>query len=155
MDLVEAADIDALAARLAGLEARSAALQTVADVLAGDPGDWVSLRERARAALEVPVPEAEIAPDAVIEAWGCPVCGRVDAPQPCLGVCVRRPVLMADAAGYRELAAGVEAAERRDEALGALAHLVVHVTPRPGQEERTRAALAGRARQLTAAAPSA
>ena len=60
------------------------------------------VQERAREAIRLPVPpEPDIA---VIEAWGCPRCGRIDAPQPCLGVCVRRPGAVADASEYRQFA---------------------------------------------------
>jgi hypothetical protein len=100
-----------------------------------------------RAAPAVPEPEAP-PPEEVVEAWGCPECGRVDAPQPCLDVCVRRPVLMADAADCRELAVAAAEAESENERLEAVVRLVAQLTPRPGSDERNRAALGARAAAL-------
>jgi hypothetical protein len=148
LDLVDAGDVDALAARLEALEARRPALREVVEELAaGALSGWPAVRAQARAALGVPVPEAGAGAE-IVEAWGCPQCGRVDAPQPCLGVCIRRPVLMADASEYRALADRVEPATQADRELSALARLAAHVNPRPGQEDRTRGALASRARAL-------
>jgi hypothetical protein len=45
--------------------------------------------------------------------WHCPNCGRVEAPQDCLGICVRRPVEMVPAADYDEARARYEAAHRQ------------------------------------------
>jgi hypothetical protein len=148
IDLVEVAEIDALADRLAALEARIAALSEVAEALAAEGAcDVESLRDAARAALQLKVPPAD-RDIKVVQAWGCPRCGRIDAPQPCLGVCVRRPVLMADASEYRTPAEQAERAARRDRALSELARLVAYVNPRPGHEERGLAALRARARAL-------
>ena len=78
--------------------------------------------------------------------WWCPRCGGVDAPQPCLGVCIRTPVRWANAGRARETQArAVALLARTDELLAVLA-LVAHTRPRPGQEARHSRAVRQRAR---------
>ena len=81
-----------------------------------------------------------------MQAWGCPACGRVDAPQPCLDVCIRRPVLMADAAEYRALEPHAAAAAERERRLRPPVRLLAYVTPRRGEDERTHRGLRAAAR---------
>jgi|SRR5215217_3886109 len=137
LDLVDAGHVDALAEHVAALEQRVRGLRA----LAGDAGAGLPvLRQRARAALRTPVPPRE--PEApIVEAWGCPDCGRIDAPQPCLGVCERRPLLMADADEYRRLALAADALAAEERALARRARLVANVTARPGHEAATTEAL--------------
>ena len=99
LDLVDVDDLVAIATRAEALDERVAELREVARALVeDDPVDWSAVHERARAAVLIAVPEA---PEAdVIEGWGCPRCGRVDAPQQCLGICIRRPGLVADVTEY-------------------------------------------------------
>ena len=120
LDLVDIVDLADAAERAEALEARVAALRELALAVAGDaPFAWAEVHERAREAIRLPVPpEPDIA---VIEAWGCPRCGRIDAPQPCLGVCVRRPGAVADASGYRRFAERSEQLAADDRALTGLA----------------------------------
>jgi hypothetical protein len=137
LDLVDAGDVDALATHVRGLERRVRALRALGDAANAPPHE---LRERARAALRLPVPPRDAATP-IVEAWGCPDCGRIDAPRPCLGVCERRPLLMADASEYRCLA--VVADELADEERRRLrgARLIASVRARPGYEHTTDAAL--------------
>ena len=152
LDIVDAAEVDALAERVDALEARSRAFQALlASLPAGRGVSWEALRQAARAALRLPLPEWRPEP-VIVQAWGCPDCGRIDAPQPCLDVCIRRPVLMTDAADYRELASALVEIEQREHNLRSLAELVVHVRPRPGFEQRTRDVLEAKARALCAQA---
>jgi hypothetical protein len=153
LDLVDVSDLELLAARLEALQARIAALRAVVVAIAGAvaPASWTAVRERARAALRLPVPDPE-APK-IVEAWGCPNCGRIDAPQPCLGVCVRHPVLMADARECHELLARVEEAMKTDRALSTIVRLAAHVRPQPGREDRTWTALRSRADDLLKESP--
>jgi hypothetical protein len=139
IDLVEADDVDAMEARLAALERRSDALAAVVERFVGDTAvDWdESVREDARAALRLPVP-APPGETLVVKAWGCPECGRVEAPQPCLDVCIRRPVAMADVSEYTRAAERVANAEARDEQLTEVVRLIAHVRPRPAEEQATR-----------------
>ena len=134
LDLVDAADVDALAARSEALTARANAFRKVLEAVAADR-DWDALRERARTALRIDLPTPP--EPTFVEAWGCPECGRVDAPQPCLDVCIRRPVLMTDAADYEALATQVTEREDHERGVAAVVRLIAYVTPRPGEEERT------------------
>lgn len=146
LDLVDVDDLVVIATRAEALEERTAELREVARTLLDDTVDWDAVRQRARAAvlMEVPAaPEVE-----VIEGWGCPRCGRVDAPQPCLGICIRRPGLVADIAEYREYAAEAQRLTEIDEPLAAFAHVVAGVRPRPGREQQTVESLRSRARRL-------
>lgn len=144
LDLIEAAELAPLQERLDALERRNAALRSVLDAFARDPeGAWDSAREAGRDALRLHVPDPPRAP-VVVAAWGCPDCGRVDAPQPCLDVCIRRPVEMADAAEYEELVARVSAAEEAERQLADVVGLIVHVRPRAGERAATRAWLVSR-----------
>lgn len=147
LDLVDVDDLVAIATRAEALEDRVATLRETVCALADDaPTDWTALKERARAAVQIAVPEAP-EPD-VIEGWGCPQCGRVDAPQPCLGICVRRPGLVADVAEYREYAEHAQRMAEIDRTLMAFAHVVAGVRPRPGREQQTLESLRSRAREL-------
>jgi hypothetical protein len=145
LDLVDTADLQALSAATEAREARIAALHELAETVeAGGPVDWAALRDRAWAALRLPAPEV---PDVeIIEAWGCPRCNRVDAPQPCIGVCIFRPRPVTDAREYRRLAPRAEHAVTADRVLSGIARLISTVTPRPGHEEATLAAVRARAR---------
>jgi hypothetical protein len=157
LDLVDADDLQALTAATDAREIRIAALQKLALTLADRTAvGWKALQDRARAAMRPATPDA---PDIeVIEAWGCPRCGRIDAPQPCLGICIRRPGTVADAREYRELAPRAERAAAADQALSGLARLILAVTPRPGREDATIAAVRARARhaldRMTVGAPA-
>jgi hypothetical protein len=146
LDLVDADDVDAAAARVAGLASRVAAFSAVVEAVATDAGSD-DVRERAHNALRIEVPEPSPEPK-VIEAWGCPECGRVDAPQPCLDVCIRHPVPMTDAAEYEVVAKQMEALEQSERELARVVRLIAHVTPRRGEEGRSRDALRTAARDV-------
>jgi hypothetical protein len=79
-----------------------------------------------------------------IEVWQCVGCGKIEAPQPCIGVCRDRRTLMVYAEDYDALAAQADA-------LRALVLQIATITPRPGDGERTYLALQARARALLAA----
>ena len=135
LDLVDVDDLVAIATRAEALDDRVAELRAIARALVDDdPVDLAAVQERARAAVLIAVPEAP-EPE-VIEAWGCPRCGRVDAPQPCLGICVRRPGLVADVSEYREYAAHAQRMAETDRTLSPFGHVVGGVHPRPGREHR-------------------
>jgi hypothetical protein len=144
LDLVEAFELDQVLARTRALEGRvrelSRALRTVVD-----RNDWAAARAIGRDALALEVPPAR-GPAAVIAAWGCPECGRIDAPQPCLDVCIRRPVEVADAEEYRRGTARELALAERERELTDAVRLLVHVSPRPGHEATTEAELTTRVR---------
>ena len=147
LDLVDVDDLVAIATRAEALEERVAALcETVRALAEDDPVDLTAVQERARAAVLIAVPEA---PEAdVIEGWGCPRCGRVDGPQQCLGICIRRAGLVADVVEYREYAAHAQRVAETDRALSTFARIVAGVRPRPGRERQTVENLRARASEL-------
>lgn len=63
-----------------------------------------------------------------IKVWRCMGCGRIDHPQPCLGICRDAKAELVDAADY-------EAAESRIAALEALLRRIAFTTPRSGESE--------------------
>ena len=145
LDLVDVVGLADVAERVEALEARVAALRALA-LAVGAQFVWTEVHARAREVIRLPVPpEPEVV---VIEAWGCPRCGRIDAPQPCLGVCVRRPGAVADASEYRRLAERSTRLAADDRALSGLARLLATVTPHPGREESTVVAVRSRALDL-------
>ncbi len=147
LDLVDGADLQALSVAIEAREARIAALRELAHMLTGSaPVGWTALQERARAALQLPAPELPHLE--LIQAWGCPRCGRIDAPQPCLGICVRRPGTVVDVRDYRRLAPRAERAAAADQALAGPARLLLTVTPRPGREDACITALRARAHHV-------
>lgn len=75
-----------------------------------------------------------------IKGWQCIGCGKVEAPQPCIGVCQDRPVELVDAANY-------DLALERIRALEALLNRVVLITPRAGEWERSYRLLQQQARE--------
>jgi hypothetical protein len=86
--------------------------------------------------------------------WWCPQCGGIDAPQPCLGICVWRPVEWVNRNEYdrerdRALAARAHENELRD-----LVRLIATVTPRDGGWERTWSALRTQAGQAPTDQPA-
>ena len=76
-----------------------------------------------------------------IAGWRCIGCGKVDAPQPCVGVCQDRKVELVLAGDYDALLA------RTQELESALA-LIARITPRDGEWEASWRALQERARQV-------
>jgi hypothetical protein len=137
LDIVDAGPLDALAAHVAALTFRVRELRALTRY--GD-APLSALRERARAALRLTVPARE-QDVPIYEAWGCPACGRIDAPQPCIGVCIRRPVLMAGAGDFRPPARAADELAAEEGNLALIARKIANVRPRPGYEHATADAL--------------
>jgi len=78
-----------------------------------------------------------------VEVWQCIGCGKIEAPQPCIGVCRDRRAHLVYAEDYDALAAEAER-------LRALVRRLAAITPRPGEAERTYGALQAQARELLA-----
>jgi len=87
------------------------------------------------------------APVERFEVWQCIGCGKIEGPQPCIGVCRDRRAQMIDAADYDALAAEAEA-------LRAVVRQIATITPRAGECERSYAALQARARELLGRLPA-
>ena len=88
-----------------------------------------------------------------ITAWQCIGCGRIEAPQQCIGVCRDRKVEFVEAADHDVTLAQLGAAVARAEALAAVVRQIANTTPRKGECERTWQALQARARQALEARP--
>jgi hypothetical protein len=68
--------------------------------------------------------------------WLCGTCGQVEAPQSCLGVCIRRNGEFLRSDHYAELAARFDAQRRKADELRSLVLQLTWVAPREGQWER-------------------
>ena len=93
-----------------------------------------------------------------IQAWQCVGCGKIEAPQPCIGVCRDRKVFFIGKDEHE--AALAEIARLRAQLQSAATHLQRFglAAPRPGQWESAYTALREEARvlivELGAAAPT-
>lgn len=83
-----------------------------------------------------------------IQAWQCIGCGKIEAPQPCIGVCRDQKVFFIGKAEHE--AALAEIARLRAQLQSAASHLQRFglAAPRPGQWETAYAALRDEARAL-------
>ena len=86
--------------------------------------------------------------------WLCATCGQVEAPQSCLGICIRRNGEFLRADHYLELAAQIETMQRRARDLIALVRQLARVAPHPGQCEKTCRAFQEKAIKLLDRAPA-
>jgi len=82
-----------------------------------------------------------------ISAWQCIGCGRVEGPQPCVGVCQDKKVTFVSAEAYDGVAARLGRAEARLEALESLANRMALAKPRDGEWEKSYRALQDEARR--------
>ena len=130
LDLVRRADHDRALAALSALDA-------VVGRLREGPAreeELRALQADARAALrELPEGPAER-----IATWLCATCGRIEAPRPCLGICVHEPAEMIPAADHDAVCGALAA--RRD-----VVRQLAWVRPARGQWRRTADALRARA----------
>ena len=89
-----------------------------------------------------------------IKAWQCIGCGRIEAPQQCVGICQDRRVEFVYADEHAQALADLDAARHRTDALEALVRRLARTTPRAGEwessyrmfQQEARAALAGLSR---------
>ncbi|HSE00288.1 MAG TPA: hypothetical protein VLB72_06095 [Burkholderiales bacterium] len=82
-----------------------------------------------------------------VTAWQCIGCGRIEGPQPCVGICEDRRTVFVYAADYDAAIAQLAAARERTAALAALVRQIANTTPQEGECERTWKALQVRARE--------
>ena len=93
--------------------------------------------------VKVPTGAADIAMVEEVKAWQCIGCGRIEAPQDCVGVCDFKRVAMVYAFEHEE---ALEAARARCARFEALARRLAQITPRHGEWERSYRALQDEAR---------
>lgn len=162
IELVSAGDYDQLVASAAARRARVREFRAVAEELAGASpaeGTWQAayqaLQQSARSALRRPGlpagrPDDLLSPVRTVVVWRCPDCGGLDAPQPCLGVCIWRPVQWVDAASYEAGRSRALADRDAEQRLAGLLRTLASVTPRTGQWEQNWHALQRRAQDALA-----
>jgi hypothetical protein len=85
-----------------------------------------------------------------VKAWQCIGCGRIDAPQTCLGVCQDRKVEFVYAFEHEEALAQLTGALTRIDELEAIAYQLAWTKPRTGEWEHSYRALQQRARKILA-----
>lgn len=96
----------------------------------------------------MPFMEREGAVVARVSAWQCIGCGKVEAPQNCIGVCQDRKVEFVYASDYEAALAQIAHARQRVLELETLAHQIAWTTPRAGEWERSYRALQDKARRI-------
>ena len=159
LDVVPAARHDQASAELAEIRARLQPLYQLARRLAADSaltedpeGAYATLRSEARALLHGTSHPATAPVDAQpverIAGWLCLECGRFEAPQPCLGVCIWRRREVVCAAAHDALMQELIAERKRLNRLGGLIGRLAWVTPHRGARDRTRRALQDEAQGL-------
>ena len=79
----------------------------------------------------------------VLQGWRCIGCGKVEAPQPCIGVCQDRPFRFVPAEAHEQLG-------RRVAALESVLALIAHTTPHPDMLPASWQALQQQARAVLA-----
>jgi hypothetical protein len=143
LELVDAVDHDAVTALASAARTRVDAYLTVTEELATRrPGPqeyeiaYHSLQESARAVLQLyPDDDPRGMPDpdepaARATTWWCEQCGGIDAPQPCLGICIWRPIEWVGAELYDDQRAQALALRDNELRLRALMRRLVSITPR-------------------------
>jgi len=85
-----------------------------------------------------------------ITAWQCIGCGRLEAPQNCIGVCQDRKVELVSAWDHADALHALDEANERVMALEALLRRLAHVTPREDSWKQSYLSLQDHARRLLA-----
>lgn len=85
-----------------------------------------------------------------IQAWRCVGCGKLEAPQLCIGICQDRKVELVDAAWYEDALNQLEGIRHEAAVLRALVQQLAHTVPHDGQWEPTYRYFQSAARKLLA-----
>ncbi len=156
LELVRGSAHDSLVALHAETRAALDALRPVAELLMRDPPSdgslpaaYESLQIAARSALRRHPRDLCLdpawAPLEVATTWWCPRCGGIDAPQPCLDVCVWRRVQWVERHAHEAVRGRALRERERERELRSLLRLISSVRPREGAGLRTWNALRERA----------
>ena len=86
-----------------------------------------------------------------VKAWQCIGCGKIEAPQTCIGVCQDRKVEFVYAFEHREVLAQRDLARQQAAALEALARRLMRTTPHKDGWEASYRAMQEQARSTLAA----
>ncbi len=85
-----------------------------------------------------------------VKAWQCIGCGRIEAPQPCIGVCQDRKVQFVYAGEHEEALNHARRAEQNADILKTLVRQLALTNPRNGEWEKCYRAMQNRARRVLA-----
>lgn len=83
-----------------------------------------------------------------LTAWQCIGCGRLEAPQTCIGVCQDRKVQLVDARAYDLAVVQLQRAHRKAQAFEKLLRRLACTTPRDGVWDRSYRSLQQQARTV-------
>ncbi len=89
-----------------------------------------------------------------LKAWECIGCGRLEAPQTCLGVCQDRPVNLVYASDYEQALGEATRLRERLERVEALLRKIALTSPRADQWEASYRAMQKQAREVLTSASS-
>ena len=101
-------------------------------------------RQGTHHATGIPLPDP-------ITVWQCIGCGRLEAPQNCIGVCQDRKVEVVGAWDYAEVCSALDDANERVAALEGFLGKLARIAPRAGRWEEAYRALQAEARKVLAA----
>jgi hypothetical protein len=157
LELVSGGDYDELTAAAAACGVRIEGLRAVVGELARtEPGQWrvayEALQRSARSALRRFRPadgagdDELLSPAETVIVWRCQDCGGVDAPQPCIDVCIWGPADWVDAASYESERSRAAVDREGEQSLAGLLRRFAFATPRDGQWERSWRAVQSQAR---------
>lgn len=76
-------------------------------------------------------------PDGRITAWECIGCGKIEAPQTCIGICQDRKAELVYATNYDETVAELARTQQALASAQSLIRRMAHTRPRDGQWEQT------------------
>ncbi len=153
LELVRGGDYDRLTRAAAACRARILGLRAVVAELARiqpGPGEWKAayeaLQRSARSALRrfkpAPAgPDDPLSPADTVVVWRCRDCGGLDAPQPCIDVCIWVPAVWVDAAWHESARSRAAADRGAEQSLAGLLGRLAFATPRAGQWEQNLRAL--------------
>jgi hypothetical protein len=148
LDLVRGDEHALAGAALSELERALAHRRTLVERLARSvlaDEEWAAWRARAHSALRgAPMP----VPGEVVRAWACASCGRIEAPQPCIGVCIRPETAMVEAAEHQAVLDQAEAVRLQLDRLAPPVRLLAWTTPRPGRTQDAARAVYAAARAV-------
>ncbi len=82
-----------------------------------------------------------------VEVWQCIGCGRIEAPQPCIGVCQDRKVVLVGKAEHDQALEDIVQLQARIDALRSLLTRFTRATPREGGWQASWEQLQARAQQ--------
>jgi hypothetical protein len=157
-ELVSGGDYDELTAAAAACRVRIQGLWAVIEELARrepGPDEWQiayeALQQSARSVLRRSWPgsggrDDPLSSAETVTVWRCQDCGGVDAPQPCIDVCIWRPADWVDATSYESERSRAAFDREVEQSLAGLLRRLAFATPRDGQWKRSWRAFQSQAR---------